>query len=158
MKKLFGGRKQDKSEQAARAGRWGGTHAAEQRAGAQAGAHDGGGGSGARGAEGRGGARAAGSARAPGAPVWPRPAPDGPAPAPPRPTWQSCSRFSGAGALRPPGTHLGRCARRNPGGKVGGAVPPAAARAGQPDRAQAGARVLVPSEGLEILRPGFESG
>lgn len=60
MKKLFGGRKQDKSEQAARAGRWGGTHAAEQRAGAQAGAHDGGGGSGARGAEGRGGARAAG--------------------------------------------------------------------------------------------------
>lgn len=162
QKDKFGGRKKKKLEEedrtkvsrrrAASAGV--GTHAAEQGAGAQAGPH-GGGGAGAgvgRGAQQRG----AGGGILPGLGA-PRPGPAlgpaGPAPAPPHLPKPLAAFRPRSG---PPGTHLGQVRLAGHVGKVGGARIPSAAPAAQPDSTLTGARGLVPSEDLEIPRPGFE--
>lgn len=152
--KLFGGRKQDKSGRRRAAGAGLGlTQLSREQAPRQAPmtAAAGRGREGVRrGAKGRG-IRSGSGCRglAPPRAQWPRPGPAPPHLAKP-PTAFRCAPGLRASPrqVRP----------AEPVGNVGGAVLPAAARAGQPDRTRAGARALVPSEGLEILRPGFESG
>lgn len=133
----FGGRKKKKLEEEDRtkvsrrraAGAGVGTHAAEQRAGAQAGPHGGSGAGSRRGARqrGAGGGISSGSRRPGLAP------PLGPL-APPRPH-PTCPSRSLLAASRwrwvPPGTHLGQVRWEGPMAEVGGARIPVAARAAQ---------------------------
>lgn len=109
-----------------------------------------------RGVRGAGG----GIAGAPGARSWPRPRPAsvGPRPRPrPAPPAEGARRFPAARRSEPLETHLGQVRPARPLGKVMGPGSPAAVQAVKRDPTLPLVQVLVQSEGLEILRPGFES-
>lgn len=149
MKKLLGGRKQDKSEGAGVALTQLSREQAPRQAPMTAAAGRG---------EGREGARrGAGSGRAPVGLRAPRP---GPAPrpvAPPRPRPAPPGRALAVFRCAPASRHSpGQVRPAAPGKGVERCLRGCASRATGPT--QAGARVLVPREGLELRRPGFESG